>query len=149
DTNDIILKMLSAVAKGMDQNMVALHATNSLLEKEAHATPGSIGRLWLLAPLWVGVLVTLARLPRRDGHLLTTVIRLHPERAEIATHMESGKPIPRRGKLVLQHERVVMVPTEGTPKKNNPLVRPRLDRVLQRLPFFSHCHAHGASHPLA
>jgi hypothetical protein len=69
--------MLSAIAKGMDQNIVALHATNGMLDKDAHATQGGIGSLLLLAPLWVGVLLALARLPRRDGNLLTTVIRFN------------------------------------------------------------------------
>jgi hypothetical protein len=37
DTNDIILKMLYADAKGMDQNIVVLHATNGMLDKDANA----------------------------------------------------------------------------------------------------------------
>ena len=67
--------MLYAIAKGMDQNIGALHATDGMLDKDAHATQGSIGSLLLIAQLWVGVLGALARLPRRDGNLLTTVIR--------------------------------------------------------------------------
>ena len=69
--------MLYTIAKGMDQNIVALHATNGMLDKDANATQGGIGRLLLIAQLWVGVLLTLARLPRRDGNLLTTVIRFN------------------------------------------------------------------------
>src|SRR5262249_30887192 len=107
-----------------------------MLDKDAHATQGSIGSLLLLAQLWVGVLVTLAWLPRRDGNVLTTVIRFHAEIAEIDTHIQVGKPIQLRGKLLFQHEVVVMVPTEGAPKKNNHLVRSRHDRVLQRMLFF-------------
>src|SRR2546425_9008113 len=38
-----------------------------------------------------------------------------------------------------------MVTTQGTPKKDNHLVRQRHDRVFQRMLFFSRCHAHAAS----
>ena len=69
--------MLYAIAKSMNQNIGALHATNGMLDKDAHTTQGGIGRLLLIAQLWVGVLLTLARLPCRDGNLLTTVIRLN------------------------------------------------------------------------
>ena len=43
----------------------------------------------------------------------------------------------------------MIVPTEGATKKNNQLVRPRHDRVLQRMLFFFRCNAHVASHHLA
>ncbi len=69
--------MLYAIAKGMDQNIGALHATNGMLDKDAHATQGGIGSLLLITQLWVGVLLTLARLPRRDVNLLTAVIRFN------------------------------------------------------------------------
>jgi hypothetical protein len=36
--------MLYAIAKGMDQNIVALHATNDMLDKDAKAIQGGIGR---------------------------------------------------------------------------------------------------------
>ena len=65
DTNDIVLKMLYAIAKGMDQNIVALQATNGMLDKDANVTQGGIGSLLLIAQLRLGVLLTLARLPRR------------------------------------------------------------------------------------
>ena len=67
--------MLYAIAKGMDQNIVALHTTNGMLDKDANATQGGIGSFLLIAQLWGGVLLTLAWLPRRDSNLLTSVIR--------------------------------------------------------------------------
>src|SRR6516165_1385273 len=115
----------------MDQNIGALHATNGMRDKDAHATQGGMGSLLLIAPWWGGVLVTLARLPRRDVNLLTTVIRLNAERASIDTHMQSGQPIQRKWTLLLQHKGVVRVPTEGATKNTHPLVRQRHDRVLQ------------------
>src|SRR5215831_6802083 len=60
--------------------------------------------------------------------------------------MQVGKPLQLRGKLLFQHEAVMIVPTEGAPKKNNHLVRPRHDRVLQRMLFFFRCNAPVASH---
>jgi hypothetical protein len=36
--------MLYAIAKGMDQNIVALPATNGMLDKDTKATQGGIGR---------------------------------------------------------------------------------------------------------
>ena len=41
--------MLDAIAKDMDQNIGALHATNGMLDKDANATQGGIGSLLLLA----------------------------------------------------------------------------------------------------
>src|SRR5712664_97852 len=87
DTNDIILKMLEAIAQGMDQNVGALHATNGMLDNDANATQGGSGSLWLLAALWGGGLVTLAQLPRREGNLRTSVIRFHTSIAEIDTNI--------------------------------------------------------------
>jgi hypothetical protein len=69
--------MLYAVAKGMYQNIVALHAANGMLDKDANATQGGIGSSVLLAQLRVGVLLTLARLLRREVKLITTVIRFN------------------------------------------------------------------------
>src|SRR5215831_11026041 len=128
--------MLYAIAKGMDQNIVALHTTNGRLNKDTNATQGSIGSFLLLAQLWAGVLLTLARLPHGDGNLLTTVIGFNAEIAEIDTNINVDKPIQLRGQLLFQHEIVVMVPTEGATKKNNQLVRERHDRVFQRMLFF-------------
>src|SRR6267142_1337035 len=77
DTNDIVLKMRYAIAKGMNQNIVALHATNGMLDKDADLTQDFIGSLLFIAQLRVGVLFALARLLRRDVNLLTTVIRFN------------------------------------------------------------------------
>src|SRR5216683_2728600 len=38
DTNDIVLKVLYAVAEGMYQNVVVLHATDRMLDKDADLT---------------------------------------------------------------------------------------------------------------
>src|SRR4030095_12355512 len=48
--------------------------------------------------------------------------------------MQVGKPIQLRWKLLLQHEVVVIVSTEGASKKNNQLVRPRHDWVVYLSP---------------
>ena len=77
----------------MDQNIVALHATNGMLDKDAHATQCRIGSLLLLTQVWVGVLLALARLLRWDGNLITPVVSLYPKIASIDPHMEIGKPI--------------------------------------------------------
>jgi hypothetical protein len=59
------------------QNLVALHTANGMLNKDADLTQGLLGGLLLITQLRVGVLLTLARLLRRDGNLLTTVIRFN------------------------------------------------------------------------
>ena len=69
--------MLYTVAKGMYQNIVALHAANGMLDKDADATQGCVGSSLLLAQVRVGVLLTLARLLRRDVNLIPTVIRFN------------------------------------------------------------------------
>ena len=44
----------------MHQNIVALHAANGMLNKDADLTQGLIGGLLLITQLRVGVLLTLA-----------------------------------------------------------------------------------------
>jgi hypothetical protein len=61
----------------MDQNVGALHAANGMLDKDADTTHGGIRSALLIAQLRVRVLLTLARLLRRDGNLITTVIRFN------------------------------------------------------------------------
>jgi len=53
----------------MHQNIGALHAANGMLDKNADPTQGGIGSALLIAQLRVGVLLTLARLLRRDVNL--------------------------------------------------------------------------------
>jgi hypothetical protein len=66
-----------AMAKGMNQNIGALHATNGMLDKDADLTHDFIGSLLFIAQWRVGVLFALARLRRREVNLLTTVIRFN------------------------------------------------------------------------
>ena len=69
--------MRFAITETMDQNIVALHATNGMLNKDADTTQGGIGSSLLIAQLRVGVLLTLARLLRREVNLITTVVRFN------------------------------------------------------------------------
>src|ERR1700746_620734 len=114
----------------MDQNVVALHAANGMLDKDADATQGGIGRFFLIAQLRVGILLTLARLLRRDVNLITPVVRLNTKIASIDPNIEIGKPIHLRWKLLFQHGVIVIVTTKGTTKKNDQLVRERHDGVF-------------------
>src|SRR5438128_569686 len=107
-----------------------------MLDKDADATQGCIGSSLLLAQLRVGVLVTLARLPRRDVNLITTVIRFNAEIAEVDTNLQIDKPIHLRWQLLFQHGVIVIVTTKGTTKKNDKLVRQGHDRVFQCMLFF-------------
>src|SRR5882762_4339616 len=120
----------------MYQNIVALHAANGMLDKDADATQNCVGSSLLLAQLRVGVLVTLARLLRRDVNLITTVIRFNASIAEIDTNIYIDKPIHLRWKLLFQHGVIVIVPTQGATKKNDTLVREGHDRIFQRMLFF-------------
>ena len=79
DTNDIVFKVFYAVSEGMHQNVVALHAANGMLDKDADLTQGFIGGLLLITQLRVGVLLTLARLLRRDINLIAAVVRLNAQ----------------------------------------------------------------------
>ena len=71
--------MLFMVAEAMNQNVVALHATDRMLDKDADLTKGFIRSLVLFASLRARILLTLARLLVRDGNLIATVIRLHTQ----------------------------------------------------------------------
>jgi len=58
----------------MHQNVVALHATDRMLDKDADVTEGFLLSLLLNTSLGTGVLFTLARFLCRNGKLITPVI---------------------------------------------------------------------------
>src|SRR5712692_3877925 len=93
DTNSIILKVLFAVAEAMHQNVVALHATDRMLDKDADLTSHFMRRLLRFAQWRTRIFCTLARLLVRHGNLLSTVGRLHTLITSIHTYMAIGKPI--------------------------------------------------------
>jgi hypothetical protein len=66
--------MLFMVAEAMDQNIVTLHATDRMLDKDADVTQGFMHSLLLFASLRARILFTLARLLVRDFNLLSLVI---------------------------------------------------------------------------
>ena len=103
--------MLYAIPKGMYQNVVALHPANGMSDKDADATLGRYGSLLLIAQLRLGVLLTLARLLGRDVNPITPIVSSNTKIAEIDTDIHIGTPIQLRGKLLFQHEGVVMVTT--------------------------------------
>ena len=94
DTNDIVLKMLYAMAKGMDHNIGALHATHGMRDKDTNATHGGMGRSWLIAPWRVGGLVTLARLRRWKRLLHPEVVVMVPTQCPPKTdpHLVRQRP---------------------------------------------------------
>ncbi len=65
------------VAEAMYQNVVALHATDRMLDEDADLTDGFIRRFLLVASVRARILFTLARLLVRDFNQIATVIRLH------------------------------------------------------------------------
>jgi hypothetical protein len=67
------------VAEAMGQNAVALHVPDRMLDQDTDLPDGFIRRLLLFASLRARRLFTLARLLVRDGNLIATVIRLHPQ----------------------------------------------------------------------
>ena len=128
--------MLYTVAKAMHQNGVALQAANGMLDKDTHLTQDFIGSLLCIAQLRVRILFALARLLRRDGNLITSVVSLNTKIASIDSNMDIGKPIQLRRQLLFQHAVIVIVTAKRPPQKDNKLVRQRHDRVLQRMLFF-------------
>ena len=92
--------MLYAVTKGMDENVVALHAANGMLDKDADLTQALLGYLVRIAQWRVGVLWTLARLLGRDVDPIALVVSLHTEIASIYPDIDIGQPIQLWGKLL-------------------------------------------------
>ena len=66
--------MLFMVAEAMDQNVVALHTTDRMLDKDADVTEGFIYSLLRFVSLRARILFPLARLLVRDFTLISTVI---------------------------------------------------------------------------
>ena len=77
----------------MYQNVVAFHAANGMLNKDADLTQGFIGSLLVIVHLRIGVLFTLARLPRRDVNVIPLVVRLNPKIASIDSNIDVCKPV--------------------------------------------------------
>jgi hypothetical protein len=96
DTNDIVFKVFYAVSEGMHQNIGALPAANGMLDKDADLTQGCIGGLLLITQLRVGVLLTLARLLRRDVNPIAAVVRWNTKIASIDPNIAICKPIQIR-----------------------------------------------------
>ena len=63
----------------MYQNVVALHATDRMLDKDTDLTEGFIRSLLLSTSLGTGVLFTLARFLCRNFNLIITVVRLNTQ----------------------------------------------------------------------
>ena len=61
----------------MQQNVVALHPANGMLDKDADATQGGLGSLLSITQLRVGVLLTLARLLGWDVNPIPPLVRPH------------------------------------------------------------------------
>lgn len=123
DPNDIILKVSFAVAKGIHQNVVTLHATNGMLDKEADSTSGFIRGFLLFAQLGIRGFFTLARLLVRHLNLITTVIRWQTPIAQIDTHLEVCQPIDLWRPLVLQPAVLMVMTTTGVTEKDHELIR--------------------------
>jgi hypothetical protein len=120
----------------MYQNVVAFHATDRMLDKDADLTEGFILSLLLSTSLGTWVLLTLARFLCRNVNLITTIVRLNAQIAQIDPNMDVGKPVQMRWQFLFQHGVIVMVTTQGTTKKNDQLVRQGHDGVFQRMLFF-------------
>jgi len=133
--------MLYAIAKGMDQNVVALHTANGLLDTDADWTPDGIGSLWCIAPWRLGGLFALARLLGRDLHPLPLGVRWPTTRAAIDPNIDSYAPVQLRGKRLLQHAVIMMMSAQRPPQTAKKRVRERHAGVLQRLPVCFRCQA--------
>jgi hypothetical protein len=120
----------------MDQNVIAFHAANGMLNKDTDLTQGGIGSLLLSAQLRVGVLLTLARLLCRDFKPIAPIVRLNTKIASIDPNIDIYKPVQLRRELLFQHEVIVIVTAKCPPQKDDKLVRERHDRILQRMLFF-------------
>jgi hypothetical protein len=136
DPNDIVLTMLYAVAKGMDQNMGTFQAANGMCNTDTDVTQGGMGSLLIIAPWRVGVLLTLARRLRWDVTALTPVVRLHTKSAERHPPGASGTPGPRRRARLWHQEGRVMVTAQRSPQQDEQLVGERQARLRQRLRCF-------------
>ena len=113
--------MLCAVAEAMHQNVVALHTTNRMLDKDADVAQSFIHRLLRRASCWLRVLLTLTRLLIRNVQLIKMVIRLHTLIAQINPNMQVAKPIHLWWELLLQHLVIMIMATKGPTEKNDEL----------------------------
>jgi hypothetical protein len=125
----------------MHQNVVALHTTYRMLDKDADLAQGFIDRLVRSASCCWRVLLTLTRLLIRNVKLIKMVIRLYPLRAHIHPNMQVAKPIQLWWELLLQPLVIMMMTTQGPTEKNDALAWESPHRGLQRLLFFFHCNA--------
>jgi hypothetical protein len=120
----------------MHQNVVALHTTNRMLDKDADLAQGFIDRLLRSASCCLRVLLTLTRLLIRNVKLSKMVIRWHTLIAQINPNMQVAKPIHLWWELLFQHLVIMIMATKGPTEKNDALAWEGHHRVLQRMLFF-------------
>ena len=111
------------VAESIHQNIVTLHTTNGMLDKDTDLTEGFLRRLLLFASLRARILFTRARLLVRDVNLIATVIRWHTQITSVDKHIDVGKAIEIWGQLLLQHTVIMVMTTKGSTEKDNTFVR--------------------------
>jgi hypothetical protein len=75
--------MLCAVAEALHQNVIVLHTTNRMLDKDADVAQGFLYRLLRSASCCLRVLLTPTWLLIRHAKQIKMVIRLHTLRAHI------------------------------------------------------------------
>jgi hypothetical protein len=124
------------VAEAMYQNVVALHATDRMLDKDSDLTSDFIRRLLFFASSRARILFTLARLLMRDVNLLSTIVRWHTQITSVDKDIDVSKPIDIWWQFFLQHAVIMVMTTQCSPEKNDELVRKGHDRVFQGMLFF-------------
>jgi serine acetyltransferase len=124
------------IAEAMSQNVVALHAANRMLDKDADLTQGGIGSLLHCAQLRIGIFFALARLLHWNLNLIATIVRLNAEITSIASNIDVCKPVQLRRSFLFQHVVIMVVAAQCPTEKNNKLVRESHDGVLQHMPLF-------------
>src|SRR4030067_2925660 len=93
--NDIIIKVLRAITKGVGQDVEPFQTCNGIFNQ----TPNSPHRLIVLFLLdrqvWVRILLTFARLFVRDTNIISLIIRLNTLKTQVN---QQGYPL-KPGKL--------------------------------------------------
>ena len=124
------------VSETMNENVVAFHATDSILDENAQLAQGSIDGLVVIAELGMGVLLALTWLLEWQVDGVAVVVLGHAQIAEVDQHLEAIEPGLIWWQFLFQHGVVVIASCKGATDEQNVLAQGRHDCVLDRVALF-------------
>lgn len=135
------MKVGPAIAKTMDENIVAFDASNRLFNDNACMADDTIFCLLCRCQRRLWVTLAGARFLVWQCNLCTGIVGADAQVAQINQHSHCLKPGQVWWKFGFQHRIIMMVTAKRLTHKEDDLGRRGDQRVLQGMPFFYRCNS--------